>query len=47
MYGELIKKGNDTHSTDTSDLFKKLTMTQKLLIMIIAVSILLLKNLIS
>ena len=30
VYGELVKNVNDTHTTDTSNLIKKLTMTDKL-----------------
>ena len=50
----LVKKTDAIQTTDTSDLVKKLTITQKLinserklLILIIVTSILLLKNLIS
>ena len=50
---ELVIKVNNINTTDTSDLVKKLTMTQKtmkfkrILLIIIMINILLLKNLIS
>ena len=52
-YNELVKKVNNINTTDTSNLVKKLTITQKIrkfkriLIMIIVASVLLHKDLIS
>ena len=54
MYDQLVKKVNAIKTTDTSDLVNNITMTQNrvklkrnLLIMIIMITILLNKNLIS
>ena len=53
-YNEVVKKVNNIKTTDTSDLVKKLTITQKLiklkinlLLIMIMIIILLLKNLIN